>query len=77
LKINEYQLFAVNSKRSASGTSTQSQLRDKLSRTASTVFFVADIALQHKMGNRWQWHRQKSNGSATVRTEKGEAQRPL
>ena len=38
---------------------------------------IADIAVQHKTGNRWQWHRQKSNGSATDRTEVGEAQRPL
>ncbi len=38
---------------------------------------IADIALQHKVGNRWQWRRHKSNGSATVRTEVGEAHRPL
>jgi hypothetical protein len=38
---------------------------------------IADIAVQHKAGNRWQWHRQKSNGSATVRIEAGEAQQPL
>ena len=38
---------------------------------------IADIAVQHRAGNRWQWHRQKSNGSATVRIEAGKAQRPL
>jgi hypothetical protein len=38
---------------------------------------IADTAVQHKRGNRWQWHRQKSNGSATVRIEAGEAQQPL
>jgi hypothetical protein len=38
---------------------------------------IADIAVQHRAGNRWQWHRQKRNGSATVRIEAGEAQRPL
>ena len=38
---------------------------------------IADIAVQHKAGYRWQWHRQKSNGAATVRIEAGKAQRPL
>jgi len=37
---------------------------------------IADIALQHRAGNRWQWHRNKSDRSATVRTEKGAAKRP-
>ena len=38
--------------------------------------YIADIALQHRAGNRWQWHRKKSNRSATVRTEEGAAKRP-
>jgi hypothetical protein len=37
---------------------------------------IADIALQHSSGSRWQWHRRKSKGSATVRTEVGEARWP-
>jgi hypothetical protein len=32
--------------------------------------------VQHRAGNRWQWHRHKSNGSATVRTEVGATKRP-
>ena len=38
--------------------------------------FSADIAVQHRAGNRWQWHRKKSNRSATVRTEESAAKRP-
>ena len=38
---------------------------------------IADIAMQHSSGNRWQWHRRKSNGSATVRTEVGVPKRPM
>jgi hypothetical protein len=34
---------------------------------------IADIALQHRAGNRWQWHRK--NRSATVRTEESAAKR--
>jgi hypothetical protein len=37
---------------------------------------IVDIALQHSVGNRWLWHRQKSKGSATVCTEVSEATRP-
>ena len=38
---------------------------------------IADFAVQHEAGNRWQWHRKnKSNGSATVRTEIGTTERP-
>jgi hypothetical protein len=37
---------------------------------------IADIALQHSVGNRWQWRRKKSNESATVRTELGAAKQP-
>jgi hypothetical protein len=37
---------------------------------------IVDIALQHRTGNRWLWHRQKSKGSATVCTEVGEATGP-
>ncbi|HZF34155.1 MAG TPA: hypothetical protein VE914_10165 [Candidatus Angelobacter sp.] len=37
---------------------------------------IVDIALQHGIGNRWLWHRQKSKGSATVCTEVREATRP-
>jgi hypothetical protein len=36
---------------------------------------IVDIALQHRAGNRWLWHRQKSKGSATVCTEVREATR--
>ena len=37
---------------------------------------IADIAVQHRAGNHWQWHRKKSNRLATVRTEEGAAKRP-
>ena len=37
---------------------------------------IADIAMQHSSGNRWQWHRRKNNGSATVHTEVGVPNRP-
>jgi hypothetical protein len=37
---------------------------------------IAAIAVQHRAGNRWQWHGRKNNGSAT-RSEVGEAQRSL
>jgi hypothetical protein len=37
---------------------------------------IVDIALQHRAGNRWQWHWKKSNRSATVRTEESAAKRP-
>ncbi len=37
---------------------------------------IVDIALQHRVGNRWLWHRQKSKGSATDCTEVGEATGP-
>jgi hypothetical protein len=38
---------------------------------------IAAFAVQHKTGNRWQWHgRKKSNGSAPVRTEIGATSRP-
>jgi len=36
---------------------------------------IADIAVQHRAGNHWQWHRKKSNRSATVRIEEGAAKR--
>jgi hypothetical protein len=39
--------------------------------------YMADFAVQHRAGNRWQWHGQnKSNGSATVCTELGATKRP-
>jgi hypothetical protein len=37
---------------------------------------IVDIALQHRAGNRWLWHRQNRKGSATVCTELREATRP-
>jgi hypothetical protein len=37
---------------------------------------IADIALQHRAGNRWQWHWKKSNRSATVCIEESATKRP-
>ena len=37
---------------------------------------IADIAVQHRVGNHWQWHRKKTNKLATVRTEEGAPKRP-
>ena len=42
----------------------------------SGILFIAVFAVQHRAGNRWQWHGRKNNGSAT-RSDVGEAQRSL